>query len=115
MLSLVINLGLLAFFKYSNFFAENLFAALGALGWRLPPFHFNVILPPAISFYTFASMSYTMDLYYERIPVCRSARDYTLFITFFPKLLSGPIARARELLPQFKERMCVNAEDFEIG
>ena len=114
-LSLVINLGLLAFFKYSNFFAENLFAALGAMGWRLHPFHFNIILPPAISFYTFASMSYMLDLYYERIPVCRSVRDYTLFITFFPKLLSGPIVRARELLPQFEERVHVNAEDFEIG
>jgi alginate O-acetyltransferase complex protein AlgI len=114
-LSLVIDLGLLAFFKYSNFFAENLCAALALLGWHLHPFHFNIILPPAISFYTFASMSYVLDVYYERMPACRSARDYTLFITFFPKLLSGPIVRARELLPQFKERVRANAEDFEIG
>jgi alginate O-acetyltransferase complex protein AlgI len=115
LLSLVINLGLLGFFKYSNFFAENICAALNVLGWRITPVHYNITLPPAISFFTFASMSYVLDVYYERIPVCESARDYALFITFFPKLLSGPIVRARELLPQFKERVRAKAEDFEIG
>lgn len=114
-LSLAIDLGLLAFFKYSNFFLENLNVILSAIGWKVVPFHYNIILPPAISFYTFASMTYMLDLYYERIPVCESARDYMLFITFFPKLLSGPIVRASELLPQFNEGVRANAKDIEIG
>ena len=114
-LSLVGNLGLLGFFKYSNFFLENLWALLGILGWHVAPIHYNIILPPAISFYTFASMSYVIDVYYERISICASARDYTLFITFFPKLLSGPIVRGGELLPQFKERVRASAEDIETG
>ncbi len=115
LVSLVVDLGLLGFFKYSNFFLDNLLAALGALGWHLAPIHLNLVLPPGISFYTFASISYVIDAYYERIPICDSGRDYTLFITFFPKLLSGPIVRAGELLPQFKERVRASAEDIEIG
>jgi alginate O-acetyltransferase complex protein AlgI len=113
--SLVVNLGLLGFFKYGNFFLENLGAALNALGWHVDSLHYNIILPPAISFFTFASMSYVIDGYYERVPVCESARDYTLFLTFFPKLLSGPIVRAGELLPQFKDRARATLEDVEIG
>jgi alginate O-acetyltransferase complex protein AlgI len=114
-ISLVVNLGLLGFFKYGNFFLENLNAALSVVGWGVGSLHYNIILPPAISFFTFASMSYVIDGYYERAPVCDSARDYTLFLTFFPKLLSGPIVRAGELLPQFKERVRGAAEDIEIG
>jgi alginate O-acetyltransferase complex protein AlgI len=113
--SLAINLGLLAFFKYSGFILQNISAALGLLGWHVDIHNVNIVLPPAISFFTFASMTYMLDLYYERIPVCQSARDYTLFITFFPKLLSGPIVRAREFLPQLKERLRVTIEDVEIG
>jgi alginate O-acetyltransferase complex protein AlgI len=114
-ISLVFNLGLLGFFKYANFFLENLSATLNVLGWHVGPLHYNIILPPAISYYTFASLSYVLDVYYERMPVCRSARDYTLFITFFPKLLSGPIVRARELLPQFQDRVRATTEDIEVG
>jgi alginate O-acetyltransferase complex protein AlgI len=113
--SLVTNLGLLGFFKYSGFILQNLPTPLAALGWHVHFFQLNIVLPPAISFFTFASMSYMIDLYYERIPVCESARDYTLFITFFPKLLSGPIVRASEFLPQLKERLRVSVEDVEIG
>jgi alginate O-acetyltransferase complex protein AlgI len=114
-MSLVFNLGLLGFFKYANFFLENLAAALTVLGWHVGRWHCNTVLPPGISFYTFASISYVLDVYYERMPVCTNARDYTLFITFFPKLLSGPIVRARELLPQFKDRAHATTEDVEIG
>src|SRR3954470_2040653 len=81
-LSLAINLGLLGFFKYSNFFLENASAILNALGAHVGTLHLNITLPPAISFFTFASMSYVMDVYFERVPACSSARDYTLFITF---------------------------------
>ena len=113
--SLTINLGLLAFFKYSNFFLANMAAALNASGWHVGAPHLNIILPPAISFFTFTSMAYVLDVYFEKIPVCENARDYALFITFFPKLLSGPIVRGNELFPQFKECPRVTAEDVEIG
>lgn len=115
MTSLAIDLGLLAFFKYSNFFVENAWFVLSALGMQFQQPHFDIVLPPAISFYTFASMTYIIDVYYERIPVCLSGRDYTLFITFFPKVLSGPIARASQFLPQLKERLRISAKDIEIG
>ena len=115
MTSLVLSLGLLSFFKYSSFFLENVRALLGLIGWKASPWHLNVVLPPGISFYTFASLGYVLDVYYERIPACASARDYALFTTFFPKLLSGPITRGGELLGQFKERVRATAEDVEIG
>jgi alginate O-acetyltransferase complex protein AlgI len=115
LLSVAVNLGLLGFFKYSNFFLENLCAVLNVLGWKIGSLNYNIPLPPAISFFTFASLSYVMDVYYERIPACPSARDYTLFVTFFPKLLSGPIMRAGEFLPQLNARPRITAEDLEIG
>jgi alginate O-acetyltransferase complex protein AlgI len=82
---------------------------------QIPRPHLDIILPPGISFYTFASISYVIDVYYERISACRSARDYTLFVTFFPKLLSGPIVRATEFLPQLTERARASAGDIEVG
>lgn len=115
MLSLICSLGLLGFFKYTNFLLENLSLGLNVLGFKVQPLRYNIVLPPGISFYTFASLSYVFDVYYQRIPVCPSARDYTLFVTFFPKLLSGPIVRAGELLPQFKHLARATAEDVEIG
>jgi alginate O-acetyltransferase complex protein AlgI len=114
-MSLVFDLGLLGFFKYANFFLGILGAASNVVGWHVGSLHYNIILPPAISFYTFASLSYVLDVYYERIPACNSARDYSLFLTFFPKLLSGPIVRARELLPQFKQPVGATTEDIEVG
>lgn len=113
--SLAVNLGALGFFKYSNFFLQNLTGALDVLGWHVGAIHFNVLLPPAISYFTFAGLSYVLDVYYERIRPCTSAREYTLFVTFFPKLLSGPIARAKELLPQLHERVRATWADVEIG
>lgn len=113
--SLIFNLGMLGFFKYANFFLQNFGAALNAVGCHVGPLHYNVILPPAISFYIFSSLTYVLDVYYERMPVCESVRDYVLFLSFFPKLLSGPIVRAREFLPQLKERASLTAEDFETG
>jgi alginate O-acetyltransferase complex protein AlgI len=115
LLSMTVSLGLLCFFKYSNFLLENISALLGLAGinFKLP--HLNIVQPPAISFYTFASLGYVLDVYYERVPVCSSARDYSLFVTFFPKLLSGPITRSGELISQFKERVRASAEDIEIG
>src|ERR1041385_7793350 len=113
--SLVINLGLLAFFKYSAFFLANSASALNVLVVNVGTPHLHIILPPAISFFTFTSMAYMLDVYFEKIPVCESARDYALYITFFPKVLSGPITRGGDLLPQFREQPRVTAEDVETG
>ena len=115
LLSLGLNIGLLAFFKYANFFVGNFCVALNGVGLHVTPVHLNIILPPAISYFTFASMSYVLDVYFERLPACDNLRDYALFITFFPKLLAGPIVRARELLPQLQQRVNPTVEDFEIG
>lgn len=114
-LSMTVSLGLLCFFKYSNFLLENISALLDLAGINLKIPHLNIVQPPAISFYTFASLGYVLDVYYERTPVCGSARDYSLFLTFFPKLLSGPIVRSGELISQFKERVQASAQDIEIG
>lgn len=114
-LSMVLSLGFLCFFKYSNFLLENVSALLGLAGINLNIPRLNIAQPPAISFYTFASLGYVLDVYYERVPVCASAKDYSLFVSFFPKLLSGPIVRSGELISQFKERVRASAEDIEIG
>ena len=115
LLSMTASLGLLCFFKYSNFLIENISTLLGLAGVNLSIPRLNIVQPPAISFYTFASLGYVLDVYYERTPVCGSARDYSLFVSFFPKLLSGPIVRSGELIAQFKERVGASAEDIEIG
>src|ERR1051325_3652935 len=88
LLSLGLNIALLGFFKYANFFVGNVCSALNGVGLHITPVHLNIILPPAISYFTFASMSYVLDVYYERLPACNSLRDYALFITFFSKLLA---------------------------
>lgn len=99
--SLVCNLGLLAFFKYGNFFLENFESAAAAVGiiYRSPGL--DIVLPIGISFYTFASLSYTIDVYRREIRADASLLDYALFVSFFPHLVAGPIVRARQLLPQF--------------
>jgi alginate O-acetyltransferase complex protein AlgI len=113
--SLVANLGLLGFFKYSNFVLENAWLALSALGMHFNRPHYDIVLPPAISYFTFASMSYVLDVYYERIHPTRSLRDYSLFISFFPKLLAGPIMRAGDFLSQVQQRISANAAAIESG
>ena len=95
------NLGILALFKYSNFFVTNIDASLSILG--LPEFFgktYSIILPVGISFYTFQSMSYTFDVYLGNIKPCRDFVKFTAFVTFFPQLVAGPILRAKEFLPQ---------------
>lgn len=98
--SLCANLGLLAYFKYFGFFVTNLAATSHAMGFDFAPPLLQVVLPVGISFYTFHTMSYTIDVYRGEIPACQSARDFALFITFFPVLVAGPILRARNFLPQ---------------
>ena len=99
-LSLSFNLAMLGFFKYFNFFAENLHVVFGAVGWQLDFVTVRVLLPIGISFYTFMTMSYVIDVYRREIPPTRDLLDFAVFIAFFPHLVAGPILRAAKLLPQ---------------
>jgi alginate O-acetyltransferase complex protein AlgI len=97
--SLVVNLGILGFFKYYDFFASSLAALL-----HIPESSFvlQIILPLGVSFYTFASLSYTIDVYWGKMKAVRNFLDYALFISFFPHLINGPIIRAGQFLPQIQ-------------
>ncbi len=97
-LSIVTNLGILGYFKYANFFIGNVNNLLRFSGQELALLH--IVLPAGISFYTFKSMSYTIDVYRNVIEPCHSLLDYTMFVTFFPDLIAGPIVRASVFLPQ---------------
>ncbi|MGA2401898.1 MAG: MBOAT family O-acyltransferase [Syntrophobacteraceae bacterium] len=109
------NLGVLAFFKYTNFFLDNLWWSATAFGLRATHWHYDIILPVGISFFTFQSMTYTIETYRRNIKPCHSPRDFMLFVAFFPQLLAGPINRAADLIPQFARRVRANAVDFEAG
>ncbi len=99
--SLSCNLGLLGYFKYANFFLDNVNAALAGLG-QPTQFAVNVILPVGVSFFTFQSMSYTIDVYRRKIDAIHSFADFSLYVAFFPQLVAGPIVRAVDFLPQLK-------------
>jgi D-alanyl-lipoteichoic acid acyltransferase DltB (MBOAT superfamily) len=99
-LSLAFNFGMLGFFKYFDFFADSLVTVFDALGWRLDPITLHVILPIGISFYTFMSVSYVIDVYRGELEPSRSLLDFAVFVAYFPHLVAGPILRASLLLPQ---------------
>jgi alginate O-acetyltransferase complex protein AlgI len=98
LLSVVSNLGVLAWFKYANFIIDSSNSLLGRAGMHLP--YMDILLPAGISFYTFKTMSYTIDVYRRELEPSRSWLDYAMFITFFPELIAGPIVRASVFLPQ---------------
>jgi alginate O-acetyltransferase complex protein AlgI len=100
-IAMVGNLGMLGYFKYFNFFAENLSASAAALGWRLDMPTLRIVLPVGISFYTFQTMSYSIDIYRREARATRNLIDYLAYVSFFPQLVAGPIERGRNLLPQF--------------
>ncbi|OPZ19354.1 MAG: Peptidoglycan O-acetyltransferase [candidate division BRC1 bacterium ADurb.BinA364] len=101
LLSLGANLGVLGFFKYFHFFEENLIQLLSALvGRPVSPSGLNVILPIGVSFYTFQTMSYTIDVYRGKLRSTRDPLEFATFVAFFPQLVAGPIVRASDLLPQ---------------
>lgn len=105
-LSIFINLGILGFFKYYNFFIENLTASLDLIGIHLNSITLNIILPVGISFYTFQTLSYTIDIYRNKMEPSKDIISFFAFVSFFPQLVAGPIERATNLLPQFyKERV----------
>jgi alginate O-acetyltransferase complex protein AlgI len=103
-LSISVNVGFLGVFKYYNFFAESFAEAVSHLGWHVSPSTLSVILPVGISFYTFHGLSYVIDIYNDRIKAERNFVDYSLFVSFFPLLVAGPIERATHLLPQLKQK-----------
>jgi D-alanyl-lipoteichoic acid acyltransferase DltB (MBOAT superfamily) len=101
-LSIGSNLGLLGFYKYFGFFVENVAAVGATIGWNTPEIALRVMLPAGISFYTFQSMSYTIDVYRGHAPARTRFIDVAAFVSFFPHLVAGPIMRATNLLPQFE-------------
>jgi alginate O-acetyltransferase complex protein AlgI len=105
LLSVIINVGFLAIFKYYNFFISSFAEGLSSLGIHTNPWTLNVILPVGISFYTFHGLSYVIDIYKNKIKPVRNFTEYAVFVSFFPLLVAGPIERATHLLPQIqKER-----------
>jgi D-alanyl-lipoteichoic acid acyltransferase DltB (MBOAT superfamily) len=114
-LSVATNLALLGFFKYFNFFSENLQALAQIFGLTLDRVTLAVILPVGISFYTFQTLSYSIDIYRGELKPERSFLDFALFVAFFPQLVAGPIERARRLLPQIREPRRIRAADVESG
>ena len=114
-ITLFVNLGLLIYFKYLFFFTENVNALSSILGVNFNLPLFKILLPFGISFYTFETISYTMDVYRGLIKAERSFLNYGLFVTFFPKLVAGPIQRASELLNQLKNRPLFQSEFIAQG
>ena len=115
LVSVFVNLGLLFSFKYLDFFGETVNGLCAMLGlyYRVPAFH--LILPVGISFYTFQTMSYTIDVYRRKIPAERDFVTFALYVTFFPQLVAGPIERAGALLPQLQAERSPSREDFAAG
>jgi alginate O-acetyltransferase complex protein AlgI len=120
--SLIVNLGILCYFKYVNFFLQSLQDALHAAGAAASLPVLSVILPIGISFYTFEAINYTIDVYRRRVPAERDLGHFLLFVLFFPHLVAGPIVRARDFLPQIARpkrfswpRMHLGAQFFFLG
>jgi D-alanyl-lipoteichoic acid acyltransferase DltB (MBOAT superfamily) len=113
--SIIANLGVLGTFKYFNFFADS-FTELAALfGLTLSPITLKIILPVGVSFYTFQSMSYTIDVYRRRLAPCKKLADFALYVAFFPQLVAGPIERVTRLLPQILQPRAVTRDKIGTG
>jgi alginate O-acetyltransferase complex protein AlgI len=114
-ISIVFNLSLLGFFKYFNFFADNLVFVFDTFGWHLSYVTVKVLLPIGISFYTFMTMSYVIDVYRRHTEPTRDLLDFALFVAFFPQLVAGPILRAARLLPQIAAPRTITREQTRDG
>jgi alginate O-acetyltransferase complex protein AlgI len=115
LLSMCVNLGFLSFFKYGDFFLENFTALVNSIGIDFQARPMDIILPMGISFYTFQTMSYTIDMYKGKIERARTFLDFALYVTFFPQLVAGPIVRAKELITQFYEPKKATVNQFVWG
>ena len=102
--SVAMNLSMLGFFKYGNFLLENFQWLMARIGIIYQPPHLDILLPVGISFYTFHSLSYTLDIYRGVLQPTKSLRDFVLAVSFFPQLVAGPIVRAGDFLPQLVTR-----------
>jgi len=114
-ISIICNLGLLGAFKYYDFFLENFKSAFSVFGYGLNINSLNIILPVGISFYTFQSLSYSLDIYKKRIEPTRSFISFAAFVSFFPQLVAGPIERAKSFLPQFTQSRIFNYQQAVDG
>lgn len=115
LLSLAVNLGLLGFFKYYNFFIDNFTTAFTFFGGSIQANTLSIILPVGISFYTFQTLSYTIDIYRRKIEPTKDFLSFAAFVSFFPQLVAGPIERASNLLPQFHRKRKFNKDEAIIG
>ena len=113
--SIAVNLGFLGFFKYGEFLLQNWQALMASAGLEYVPPEWNIILPVGISFYTFQTMSYTLDVYLGRSKPLNSFLDFSLFVTFFPQLVAGPIVRPGQLVPQFESPRQATRDQFLWG
>ena len=109
------NLGLLAYFKYFNFFGQSVASLSGLIGLRLDWVDLNVALPVGISFYTFEALSYTIDVYRGKIPAQRQWNRLAFLVSFFPHLIAGPIVRAADFFPQMDRRPWLSRREFELA
>lgn len=114
-LSITFNMTLLGFFKYFNFFADNLATLAAAFGWHLDFVTVRVLLPIGISFYTFVTMSYVIDVYRREIRPTRNFVDFAVFVGYFPHLVAGPILRATALLPQIQRPRAIGRDQIAQG
>lgn len=113
--SLCSNLGLLAIFKYFNFFIDSFIVMLNSLGISAHPATLSIILPVGISFYTFQTLSYTIDIYRGELKPTSRFLDFALFVCFFPQLVAGPIERATNLLPQILNKRIISLDQIKQG
>ncbi|MGW8283253.1 MAG: MBOAT family O-acyltransferase, partial [Gemmatimonadota bacterium] len=113
--SLAVNLGMLGYFKYGGFLLENWAALMSAIGvtWTAPGW--DIVLPVGISFYTFQTLAYSLDVYLRRARPADSLLDFALFVTFFPQLVAGPIVRPTQLIPQFQSPVRANRSQLLWG
>ncbi|PID94138.1 MAG: membrane-bound O-acyltransferase family protein [Bacteroidetes bacterium] len=114
-LSICSNLGMLTVFKYYDFFISSFNPLASLFGGNLDYLHLNIILPVGISFYTFQTMSYTIDIYRKRLTPTHNFIDFAVFVSFFPQLVAGPIERATNLLPQISETPLPSRQQIEKG
>jgi len=113
--SIIVNIGLLGFFKYYNFFVDSFVEAFAQFGIQMNARSLNVILPVGISFYTFQTLSYTIDVYRKNLEPTRDVIAFFTFVAFFPQLVAGPIERAVNLLPQFYTKRTFDLEKARDG
>lgn len=115
LVSLLINLGLLGYFKYSNFFIDSFINSFRFFGAEMDSYALHIILPVGISFYTFQTLSYTIDIYRNKLKPTKDWLSFFTFVAFFPQLVAGPIERASHLLPQFFRTNTFNVRAFKSG